>query len=203
MAGHSKWANIQHRKGRQDAKRGKIFTKVVREITVSARLGGPDPDANPRLRAAIILGAVGVAIVTGQAALLISWFAEGPDVRGQALVPTLLIAVLGAHMVLVHAGAWIRSLEPRRLLLVAFSVQAAGLLVGLLAGIREFAGLNPATQAVVDGPWDAAEHELHLALEALASEFEAGDSVRLADLLSHELPKILEGFNLLLEKMST
>ncbi|MEJ2095047.1 MAG: YebC/PmpR family DNA-binding transcriptional regulator [Gammaproteobacteria bacterium] len=53
MAGHSKWANIQHRKIRQDAKRGKLFTKLIREITVSARLGGSDPDANPRLRAAI------------------------------------------------------------------------------------------------------------------------------------------------------
>ncbi|MBZ0115250.1 MAG: YebC/PmpR family DNA-binding transcriptional regulator [Thermoanaerobaculia bacterium] len=53
MAGHSKWANIQHRKGRQDAKRAKIFTKLVREITVSARLGGPDPEANPRLRSAV------------------------------------------------------------------------------------------------------------------------------------------------------
>jgi YebC/PmpR family DNA-binding regulatory protein len=53
MAGHSKWANIQHRKGRQDAKRGKLFSKLIREVTVSARLGGPDPDGNPRLRAAI------------------------------------------------------------------------------------------------------------------------------------------------------
>ncbi|MDJ0835078.1 MAG: YebC/PmpR family DNA-binding transcriptional regulator [Acidobacteriota bacterium] len=53
MAGHSKWANIQHRKGREDAKRAKLFTKLGREITVSARMGGPDPDANPRLRAAI------------------------------------------------------------------------------------------------------------------------------------------------------
>ncbi len=53
MAGHSKWANIQHRKGRQDAKRGKLFTKLIREVTVTARLGGGDPDANPRLRAAI------------------------------------------------------------------------------------------------------------------------------------------------------
>ncbi len=53
MAGHSKWANIQHRKGRQDAKRGKIFTKIIKEITVSARLGGGDPAMNPRLRAAI------------------------------------------------------------------------------------------------------------------------------------------------------
>ena len=53
MAGHSKWANIQHRKGRQDAKRGKLFTKLIREITVAAKLGGGDPDANPRLRAAI------------------------------------------------------------------------------------------------------------------------------------------------------
>jgi YebC/PmpR family DNA-binding regulatory protein len=53
MAGHSKWANIQHRKGRQDAKRGKIFTKLIKEITVSARLGGGDPDMNPRLRLAI------------------------------------------------------------------------------------------------------------------------------------------------------
>lgn len=53
MAGHSKWANIQHRKKAQDAKRGKLFTKLIREITVSARMGGGDPDANPRLRAAI------------------------------------------------------------------------------------------------------------------------------------------------------
>ncbi|MGZ8155995.1 MAG: YebC/PmpR family DNA-binding transcriptional regulator [Burkholderiales bacterium] len=53
MAGHSKWANIQHRKGRQDAKRGKIFTKLIKEITVAARLGGGDADMNPRLRLAI------------------------------------------------------------------------------------------------------------------------------------------------------
>lgn len=53
MAGHSKWANIKHRKGAQDAKRAKAFTKVVREITIAAREGGGDPDANPRLRAAI------------------------------------------------------------------------------------------------------------------------------------------------------
>ncbi len=53
MAGHSKWANIQHRKNRQDAKRGKIFTRLIKEITVAARLGGGDPDANPRLRLAM------------------------------------------------------------------------------------------------------------------------------------------------------
>jgi len=53
MAGHSKWANIQHRKNRQDAKRGKIFTRLIKEITVSARLGGGDPAGNPRLRLAV------------------------------------------------------------------------------------------------------------------------------------------------------
>jgi YebC/PmpR family DNA-binding regulatory protein len=53
MAGHSKWANIQHRKGKQDAKRGKLFTKLIREITIAARLGGGDPNSNPRLRAAL------------------------------------------------------------------------------------------------------------------------------------------------------
>lgn len=53
MAGHSKWSNIQHRKGKQDAKRGKLFTKLIREITVAAKMGGSDPDANPRLRLAI------------------------------------------------------------------------------------------------------------------------------------------------------
>jgi YebC/PmpR family DNA-binding regulatory protein len=53
MAGHSKWANIQHRKGRQDEKRGKIWTRVIREITVAARQGGPDLSANPRLRLAV------------------------------------------------------------------------------------------------------------------------------------------------------
>jgi len=53
MAGHSKWANIRFRKGAQDAKRGKIFTKLIREITVASRLGGGDPGSNPRLRTAI------------------------------------------------------------------------------------------------------------------------------------------------------
>ncbi len=53
MAGHSKWANIQHRKKAQDAKRGKLFTKFIREIVVAAKSGGGDPDNNPRLRAAI------------------------------------------------------------------------------------------------------------------------------------------------------
>lgn len=53
MAGHSKWANIKHRKARQDAKRAKIWTKLIRELTVSARLGGGSPEDNPRLRAAI------------------------------------------------------------------------------------------------------------------------------------------------------
>ena len=53
MAGHSKWANIQHRKGRQEEKRGKAWTRVIREIMVAARLGGGDPGANPRLRLAI------------------------------------------------------------------------------------------------------------------------------------------------------
>ncbi|MEP6826231.1 MAG: YebC/PmpR family DNA-binding transcriptional regulator [Ramlibacter sp.] len=53
MAGHSKWANIQHRKGRQDEKRGKVWTRVIREIMVAARLGGGDLSANPRLRLAV------------------------------------------------------------------------------------------------------------------------------------------------------
>jgi len=54
MAGHSKWANIQHRKGRQDAKRSKMFSKLSKEITVAAKMGAPDPEFNPRLRLAII-----------------------------------------------------------------------------------------------------------------------------------------------------
>ncbi|MDO5101943.1 MAG: YebC/PmpR family DNA-binding transcriptional regulator [Lautropia sp.] len=53
MAGHSKWANIQHRKGRQDAKRGALFTRLIKEITVAAKMGGADPSMNPRLRLAI------------------------------------------------------------------------------------------------------------------------------------------------------
>ena len=53
MAGHSKWANIQHRKGKQDAKRGKVFTRLIKEITVAARLGDSDPASNPRLRLAM------------------------------------------------------------------------------------------------------------------------------------------------------
>ena len=53
MAGHSKWANIKHRKARQDAKRGKIYTKLIRELTVAAKAGGGDPNDNPRLRLAL------------------------------------------------------------------------------------------------------------------------------------------------------
>lgn len=53
MAGHSKWANIKHRKAAQDARRGKIFTKLIRELTVAARQGGPEPADNPRLRTAV------------------------------------------------------------------------------------------------------------------------------------------------------
>ena len=53
MAGHSKWANIQHREGRQDKARGKLFTKLIREVTVAARIGGSDLDSNPRLRTAV------------------------------------------------------------------------------------------------------------------------------------------------------
>ena len=53
MAGHSKWANIQHRKGRQDVKRGKVFTKLIKEITVAAKMGGGDVNFNPRLRLAV------------------------------------------------------------------------------------------------------------------------------------------------------
>ncbi|PLX40101.1 MAG: YebC/PmpR family DNA-binding transcriptional regulator [Deltaproteobacteria bacterium] len=53
MAGHSKWANIKHKKGREDAKRGKIFSKLAKEIAVAARMGGGDPDMNPRLRLAV------------------------------------------------------------------------------------------------------------------------------------------------------
>lgn len=56
MAGHSKWANIQHRKKAQDAKRGKLFTRLIREITVAARMGGSDLDSNPRLRLAVDKG---------------------------------------------------------------------------------------------------------------------------------------------------
>ena len=53
MAGHSKWANIKHKKAAQDAKRGKVFTRLIKEITVAAKLGGADPNSNPRLRLAI------------------------------------------------------------------------------------------------------------------------------------------------------
>ena len=53
MAGHSKWANIKHRKGRQDAKKGKIFSRLIRELTVSSKLGGTVPEDNSRLRSAL------------------------------------------------------------------------------------------------------------------------------------------------------
>ena len=54
MSGHSKWSSIKHKKGAADAKRGRIFTRLIKEITVAARMGGGDPDGNPRLRSAIL-----------------------------------------------------------------------------------------------------------------------------------------------------
>ncbi len=54
MSGHSKWATIRHKKGAADAKRGKAFTKLIKELMVSARMGGGNPDGNPRLRAAVL-----------------------------------------------------------------------------------------------------------------------------------------------------
>ena len=54
MSGHSKWATIKHKKGAADAKRGKVFTRLIKEITVAAKQGGGDPDGNPRLRTAIL-----------------------------------------------------------------------------------------------------------------------------------------------------
>ena len=56
MSGHSKWSTIKHKKGAQDAKRGKIFSKLIKEVTVAARMGGGDPNANPRLRTAVLAG---------------------------------------------------------------------------------------------------------------------------------------------------
>ena len=53
MSGHSKWHSIKHKKGAADAKRGKVFTRIIKEMTVAARLGGGDPDANPRLRTVV------------------------------------------------------------------------------------------------------------------------------------------------------
>lgn len=55
MAGHSKWANIKHKKAASDAKRGKIWTRLIKEITVAARMGGGDIDSNPRLRLAVVM----------------------------------------------------------------------------------------------------------------------------------------------------
>ena len=55
MSGHNKWSSIKHKKGAADAKRGRLFTQIIKEITVAARHGGGDPDGNPRLRAAILL----------------------------------------------------------------------------------------------------------------------------------------------------
>ena len=55
MSGHNKWSSIKHKKGAADAKRSKVFTKVIKELTVAARMGGDDPDSNPRLRSAITL----------------------------------------------------------------------------------------------------------------------------------------------------
>jgi transcriptional/translational regulatory protein YebC/TACO1 len=56
MSGHSKWATIKHKKAATDARRGKIFTKLIREITIAARIGGSDAESNPRLRSAILAG---------------------------------------------------------------------------------------------------------------------------------------------------
>ena len=72
MAGHSQFKNIMHRKGRQDAAKAKIFTKLIREITTAARLGSPDPAANPRLRAAILAARADPSISSARASSSVS-----------------------------------------------------------------------------------------------------------------------------------
>ena len=84
MSGHSKWATIKHKKGALDAKRGKIFTRLIKEITIAAKLGGGDPDGNPRLR-----GAIAAAV------------ARGDDDRPAELAPQLAaLGVDGPFLVL-------------------------------------------------------------------------------------------------------
>ena len=98
MAGHSKWANIKHRKERQDAKRGKIFTRLIKEITVAARLGGGDPLA---IAASMNIGAhlVDLSPLSTTGALCIAAIASGENIRtvfNKLLVWGLSMTVVGA-----------------------------------------------------------------------------------------------------------
>jgi len=94
VAGHSKWANIQHRKGRQDEKRGKIWTRVIREIMVAARSGGGDLNANPRLRLAVdkakaALLAAGFSAVNVPQASQGQFYLHSPTVAKGLVVSTI------------------------------------------------------------------------------------------------------------------
>ena len=83
MSGHSKWATIKHKKGALDAKRGKIFTRLIKEITIAAKQGGGDPDGNPRLRGAIAAAKAGIAV--GVAATLLGGDGDFLDKAGEDL----------------------------------------------------------------------------------------------------------------------
>ena len=92
MAGHSKWAQIKHKKAHTDAKRGKIFTKIVKEISVAARIGGADPSGNPRLRLAMekakeVKGKPAVIIAHTVKGKGVSFMGNNPDFHGKAPTP--------------------------------------------------------------------------------------------------------------------
>ncbi len=85
MSGHSKWATIKHKKAATDAKRGRVFTRVIREITIAARIGGGDPNSNPRLRTAILAGKNGTGQLEGEQYEEVTFEGYGPGGVGMLI----------------------------------------------------------------------------------------------------------------------
>ena len=108
MSGHSKWATIKHKKGALDAKRGKLFTKLIKEISVASRMGGGDPGGNPRLRKAIsdakgqAMGMIGQMIHTQATILAYIDVFHVCAIAAALMIPLVLVMVRRVH---IHAQA--------------------------------------------------------------------------------------------------
>src|SRR5450830_719405 len=164
MAGHSKWANIQHRKGRQDEKRGKIWTRLIREITVAARMGGGEIDANPRLRLAVDKAADGNMGTEGSVSFMFKHCGQlmyAPGVSEDAVMEAALEA--GADDVISDEEGGIEVLTPPH---DFAAVKAAMEQAGFKAEMAEII-MKPATETVFTGDDAVKMQKLLDALENL------------------------------------
>ena len=124
MSGHNKWSTIKRRKGAQDAKRGKIFTRIIKEITIAARMGGGDPDGNPRLRRAIDAAKAANMPNDNVDRAIKKGTGELEGVTYEELVYEAMMAMMGEAVAVPHSAACPPAPPDRRMWCLAESVDS-------------------------------------------------------------------------------